>query len=241
MIDGYIKWLQTALGDKYNVASEEKTDYEDTKINQVILSEYTGENYKTCIFFTYQAMVLTNNVKDTMKELQEFTFMHNDERIATEEFPYVRNLMQQPVNVSNFQAARDEYVGTITISITLIASISINDIREITIDGEYLNPTQVQISYQAVTDTNRVNGQELNETDINEASLTLQITYPMDYSNFFNKARDIMFGELEKNTPFNVRLVYTDGKTYELIFKMASKAINYERSAVTTNSITLMH
>ncbi len=239
MIDGYINWLQNALGNDYIVTNEEKTDYKTDK-NVVILSEYSGTNFRKAISFTYQATVLTNNVEKTMKELQEFTWMHNDERISTPEFPYIRNLMQQPVNVSNFQEYNNQYIGTIIIAINLIASVSINDIKSITIDGELIDPTQSNLTYQTIQDTNRINGNELSTTDINESSLILQIVFPMDYSNLFVKSCKIMFGMLPKNEAFNVAIKLINNMEFTSEFKLASKAIACDRAALTIDSITLV-
>lgn len=239
MIDGYINWLQNTLGNKYLVVEEEKVDYNTDK-NIALLSEVSGVNYRSCIVFTYQLNVLTNDVVNTMKELQEYTWVHNDEVLTTPEFSYIKNVMTQPVNVSNFIELNENYVGTINITITLTASLNMVDIKEITIDNEVIDPTQVAIGYSTVTDTNRAYLSELNETDISESSLNIQIIQPMKYSDLSSKIRKIFFGELNKNTPFTITIQYSDNLTFVNDFKLLAGSQNAARASTTINSVTFI-
>lgn len=240
MIDGYINWLQNTLGDKYVVVSEEKNDFVPGK-NVAILSEISGTNYNNSIAFTYQLSVLTNDVVNTMKELQEYTWTHNDEILTTPEFPYIKNVMSQPVNVSNFIQMNEEYAGTINITISLMAALDLLDIESVTIDGELMNSTQTNVAYAAVTDTNRENGKQLNETNINESSLQVQVIQPLRYNNLSTKIINIFFGVEDKNVDFNIVIKYTNGMEYELNYKLLAGSQNNVRAALTTNSVTFIH
>ena len=240
MIDGYINWLQNTLGDKYVVVSEEKNDFVPGK-NVAILSEISGSNFKSSIAFTYQLSVLTNDVVNTMKELQEYTWIHNDEILTTPEFPYIKNVMSQPVNVSNFIQMNEEYAGTINITISLITALDLLDIESVTIDDELMNSTQTNISYATVTDTNRVNGEQLNETNINESSLQVQVIQPLRYGNLSTKILNIFFGAEDKNTDFHIVIKFTNGLEYDLNFKLSAGSQNNARAMLTTNSITFIH
>lgn len=240
MINGYKEWLQTALGDKYLVVEEEKTDFVEDK-NIAVLKEFSGVNFRTCIMFTYQLQVLTNNVEETMKDLQEKTWLLNDIKIQTNEFPFVKHLMSQPINNSNYLQMDTRYVGTISITITLMASLDLTDLKSIKIDNELIDPTTTTITYQTVKSTNRKNNEELSETNINESSLTLQITIPINNSDFYKKCRNIMFGKLKKNIVFNCELeFFDDEEKYNLDFKLDSKSFQYDRGSLTSATITLV-
>lgn len=239
MINGYKEYLQNVLGSKYLVVLEEKFDYNTDK-NVAILSEFQGTNFKTCILLNYQLMVLTNEVEETMQELQRITWLQNEQRLSTSEFSYIKQLMTQPINQSNFMQIHNEYQGSISINITLIASFNLMDIKEFYIDNELQNPTTFNISYQTVPTNNRTNDEELNTTNINEANLQYQITMPMENNTFFKKCRSIMFGNLPKDTSFNIKIKYTDDYVFEDTFKLSSDSLAYERSALTNQTYTFL-
>lgn len=239
MINGYKNWLQNALGKDYLIVEEEKTDFVEDK-NLAILKEFSGINYRSCIMFTYQLVILTNDVEKTMSELQEKTWMLNDIKLATDEFPFIKHLMSQPVNNSNYLQMSTDYVGTITITITLMASVNLTDIKHLQIDDEIIDPTLVTVTYQSQGSTNRTNDEELSTTNINNSTLNFQVTFPIDNSNVYKKSRDVMFGKLPKNTKFNFNIEFMDGEIYNYDFKMNSKAIQYDRSALTTATITFI-
>lgn len=239
MINGYIDYLQNALGNNYIVVSEEKTDYPLDK-NLCVLSQFQGVNYKSCVLFTYQMTVYTNKVVETMNELMGFSWEQNDINLTTNEFPFIKQLMSQPINKTNFGQMKVEYLGTIDITITLICSITANDIKSIRFDGELIVPTQVTITYQSVPDNQRNNNEELNSTNINEANLQYQVVMPCDSSSLYSKATNIMFGVLPKNTSFEIELELNDSSKVNMSVKMTNSAINKERSTMTTISMTFM-
>ena len=242
MLKSYLNYLQNALGNQYIVVDEEKIDADyDKNKNLTIVNEFSGTNYKSCILFTLQATVYTNNVKKTMQELRDFSWKYNDERLSTNVFPYIRQLITQPNNNSNFVQLKEEYIGTIAMTITLICSLKLTDVKSIYVDNELIDPNQVTITYQAIPDTQRNNYEELNSTNINETSLNIQVTYPVDNTNLYQKTRDIMFGMLPKNTDFVFKFEFTDNQVYEMNLKLMTKAINMERSTLTTNSVTFIH
>ena len=185
-------------------------------------------------------MVLTNEVEETMQELQRITWLQNEQRLSTSEFSYIKQLMTQPINQSNFMQIHNEYQGSISINITLIASFNLMDIKEFYIDNELQNPTTFNIVYQTVPTNNRTNDEELNTTNINEANLQYQITMPIDNTTFFQKCRSIMFGNLPKDTSFNIKIKYTDDYVFEDNFKLSSNSLAYERSALTNQTYTFL-
>lgn len=241
MIDGYKEWLQTVLGEKYRVVLEEEVDYNTSDIeNLIILSQFSGTNFRTCVSLVYQLTCYAKNVKETMSDLQTKTWQLNEMIIATNEFPYIRHLMAQPVNNSNFININKNYAGVITITTTLICSLNLTDIESVVIDGEPINPTNATITYQTQVNNNRKNNEELNESNIDSANLNLQITMPIDKSNFYKKARNVMFGAISKNTTFKIKITYVDGFVYESNFKLSSEGIQFERASLTTATITLI-
>ena len=110
---------------------------------------------------------------------------------------------------------------------------------EIKIDNEIIEPTQATITYQSVIDNQRNNNEEINSTIINESSLNMQATFPINNSNTYIKARSVMFGLLPKNTKFNVSLEFADGFRTEIEMVMPSNALSLERSTLTTCTINL--
>lgn len=243
MIDSYKQWLQQSLGQHYKVEIEEEIDYnnitKDTK-NLVILNNFSGNNFKSAIVFTYQLIVFTKDVKQTMNELQMFSWMHNEEIIETNTFPFIRQQMAQPINNTNFMSVLDGYVGVITMTVTLLASVDLTDIKSVKIDDEEINPTQLIITYQTVNTSNRKNNEELNRTNIGEANLNLQITQPINTTNFYKKTRNIMFGKISKVTEFDIEIEFMDGFISKDKYKISSDSLSFDRSALTSTSITFV-
>lgn len=242
MLKSYLDYLQNILGNQYIVVDEEKIDanYDKNK-NLTIVNQFAGTNYKTCVLYTLQATVYTNNVPKTMQELRNFSWKYNDQRLSTDVFPYIRQLITQPINNSNFGQLKEEYIGTITLSITLICAIRLTDIKAIYFDDESIDPNQVAITYQATPDTQRNNFEVLNSTNMNEASLTLQVIFPADNTYLYQKTRSIMFGILPTNTEFKVKIEFTDMDNVEFTVKLYTNAINGDRASLTTTSLTFMH
>lgn len=242
MLKSYLEYLQNVLGNKYIVVDEEKIDADyDKNKNLVIVSEFSGTNYKTSIVFTLQFTCFTNNVKETMQELRDFSWKYNDERLSTNIFPYIRQLITQPNNNSNFSQLKDEYIGTIAMTISLICSIQLTDIEHVIIDNEIIDPNTVSITYQAIPDTQRDNDEELNSTNINEASLNIQVSFPADKTHLYRTVRNIMFGIIAKNKTFDLKVKFTDDLEYTTTIKLINTAINTERSSLTIASATFTH
>lgn len=229
MINEFLTYIQNTLGDKYLIVSEEKNDY--TGKNLGILSEYQGINYKAAIVYTYQLSVYTNKVEETMNELQAWAFQNNDIWIQTEEFASVKVLMAAPVNISNFDNLRDDYVGCITINITLIATESAVDIDYIEIDNVLMACTKYDIAYS--TDVSNVNKsqQELNETNVSRATLIHQFTIPAT-NNSTNMFRSHLYGHTNKNKSYSVSIYFTDGVVEEISCKIRDVSYSSERGAL---------
>lgn len=240
MLESYINRLQTNLGNDYFVCQEEKIDYNTGK-NIVLVKNVNSQNYISCIQFGLQLEFYTNNVEETMNELMIWTWEQNEKKFALDEFPYVRQLMASPINNSNFIQVHENYIGTIVVGVTLLAGFNILDIKEAYIDNELIDPNQLNISYNTTPDTQRNNAEELNSTLINESSLQVQITLPNDSVNFMKKVRSIMFGKINKNTDFILKIIYTDDEEFEIALKKANSSTNMQRGTLTASTVTLIH
>lgn len=240
MLESYIKRLQTNLGNDYFVCQEEKIDYNTGK-DIVLVKNVNSQNFISCIQFGLQLEFYTNKVEETMNKLMIWTWEQNEKKFALDEFPYVRQLMASPINNSNFIQVHENYIGTIVVGVTLLAGFRILDIKEIYIDNELIDPNQLTISYNAITDNQRNNSEELNSTLINESNLQVQVTLPNDAENFVKKVRSIMFGKISKNVDFNLKIVYTDDEEFEIALKKASSSTALQRGALTSTSVTLIH
>lgn len=240
MLKDYVERLKVNLGDKYYVTDEEQIDYPVGKI-VCIVSNYNSINYRSSIEFQLQLQFLTNTIKETMNELSVWSWENNDTSFALSNYAYVKQLITQPNNNSNFVQTRSEYIGTIIVNVTLLASFNLTDVKELYIDGEVVNPNQFTFSYNTIPDNQRNNNEELNSTLINESNLQCQIVFPLDNTNFMKKLRSIMFGKLSKNTIFTIKIIYIDEEEFELDFRLSSESLNIQRGTLTTKSATLIH
>lgn len=239
-LDNFKERMQNSLGDEWLICKEEKVDY-NSKKKLAIIKNYQSTNYKSSILFNLSIEVLTNQVEQTMDELINWTWEQNETKFALEPFNYVRQLVTQPANNSNFVQAHTNYIGTLVFNITLIASVNLLDIKTIYIDNELIDPTQISISYNTKPNNQRNNNEELNSSTINESNIQLQVVYPNDNTNFAKKVRNIEWGILNKNTDFNISITYTDDVNYNLTFKLSSMAENAQRGVLTTTTATLIH
>lgn len=240
MLESYVKRLQTIFENRFLVFEEEKIDYNTGK-DICLVKNYSSINYKSCIQFGLQLEFYTNDIPKTMKELSLWSWEQNETSFAIENYPYVKQLVTQPVNNSNFIQVHENYIGTIVLTVTLLASFNLTDVKEIYIDNELFNPNQITLSYNTTPDNQRNNTEELNSTIINESNLQCQVVFPCDNTNFMKKVRSIMFGKINKNSDFVVKLIYTDDEEYELSFKLINESLNAQRGVLTTTSVTLMH
>jgi hypothetical protein len=240
MLKSFINRLQTIFQSKFNVFEEENIDLKTGK-DICIVKNYSSVNYLNAVQFGLQLQFLTNDVPNTMEYLSLWSFEQHETAFSVDDFPYVKQYVTQPVNNSNFLQEGINYAGSIVLTITLMASFRLTDIKEIYLDNELFNPTQITISYNTVPDNQRNNDEELNSTIINEANLQCQVVFPCDNANFAKKVRNIMFGKLSKNLDFNIKLVFTDDEQYELAFKMVNKSLNKQSGVLTTDSVTLVH
>lgn len=240
MLTSFKKRLETTLEGKFLVFEEEKIDY-NTGHNICLIKNYNSTNYKSSILFNLQLEFYTNNIPETMSYLSSWSWEQNETSYALDDFPYVKQLVSQPINNSNFIEVHENYIGTIVLNVTLIASFNLIDIKEIYIDNELFDPNQLIITYASTPNTQRNNQEELNNTIIEESSLNIQVVFPCDNTNFAKKVRSIMFGKISKNTDFVIKFVYTDDEEFEINTKMFNKTINKQRGILTTDSVTLVH
>lgn len=235
----YIEYLQNQLGSNYAVYSEVKQDA-DTSKNVAILTLISGTNYSNSIVETYSLQILTNEVVDAMDHLRNFTFLQNEKYIKINGFDSTKQLMNQPVNMSNFMMLDENYKGTIQINITLIYSLNSSDIKEVTIDGEKIDIPQFTISYQTEVDNQKISGSNLNKSNITKGNLLFSINKPSDYSSLTSKLHQIVYGMISGNTDFNLVIKYTNNEEYSLNVKLQSLSFNSEKSTTPMDSITLI-
>lgn len=240
MLTSYINRLQTIFSTRFSVFDEEKIDW-NTGNDICLVKNYNSVNFVKSIQFGLQLEFYTTDVSKTMKDLSVWSWEQNETTFALDDFPYVKQYVTQPINNSNFIQVHRNYVGTIVLTVTLMASFNLVDIKEIYIDNELFNPNQITFSYNTVADNQRDNDEELNSTIINGSNLQCQVVFPCDNTNFMKKARNIMFGVLSKNSDFVIKIVFTDDIEFETSFKMSSKSLNKQTGVLTTDSITLVH
>ena len=240
MLKSFINRLQTIFQGKFKVFEEENIDYFTGK-DICVVKNYSSVNFLNAIQFGLQLQFLTNDVPNTMEYLSLWSFEQHETAFSIDGFPYVKQYVTQPINNSNFLQDGINYAGSIVLTITLMASFRLTDMKEIYIDNELFNPTQITLSYNTVADNQRNNNEELNSSVINEANLQCQVVFPCDNANFTKKCRNIMFGKLSKNLDFVIKIVFTDDEEYELVFKMANKSLNKQSGVLTTDSVTLVH
>ena len=240
MLTSYINRLQTIFGGKFSVFDEERIDW-NTGNDICLVKNYQSTNYISSIQFGLQLEFYTNDVSETMKYLSIWTWEQHNQAFSLDGFPYVKQYVSQPVNNSNFIQVHENYIGTIVVNVTLMASFNLIDIKEAYVDNELFDPNQITFSYNTTTNNQRNNVEELNSSTINESNLQCQIVFPCDNTNFMRKARSIMFGQLNKNANFVIKVVFTDDVEYELDFRMSNKSFNKQAGVLSTNSITLIH
>lgn len=234
-----IKVLENLFGDKYLFVKEEKRDY-DFDGNVGVLSEYSGENYSSAFVYNYQLSVYTNNVEETMQEMDIYAHQLNDTIFQTKDFQFVKLLVGAPTNITNFQITRNDYTGVISLSIQALAAKGAEEVRYIEIDGVAYMTTRVMITYQS--ELSSVNGQneKLNDSQIGRATLLIQCTIPAVES--MTLLKNHMFDNtVSKNRPYDLNIVWSDGTETPINVKIKDIAHSSERGALPLYTVTFTY
>ncbi len=236
----YLKHLQDIFGDSIKVTEE--LDYNYKGDGAVCIIKYLqGTNYRDSTIQPIQLSVYTDDLAETKSVLDSFTKTFSNLPYLDGLF-YINQIYSTPMVLSNFNQIGATYISQFIISVTLIISQNISDIKMVYIDDDAYETTTRYVSYVAGVDNQRVNNIDfLNNTQVSNGALRIGMTLISKSDTLGSKMRNIRLGKLNINNKFKIKLVYSDNDTVEeYIMKMESHNLNSENQLMPSVSVVFV-
>lgn len=236
----YLKHLQDIFGNQMKITEE--LNYKYNGVGTLCIIKYLqGSNYRESIIQPIQLAIYTDDVPSTKAILDTFTKTYTNTPY-TDGLEYINQIYSTPMVLSNFNQVGTNYISQFIVSVTLIISSNISDVKQVYIDGELYETTLRNVSYVAGPDSQRKNSATyLNETLIQNGLLRMSFNLISKSDALGTKLRGIRQGTISINTPFTVKMVYTDnGIEEEYVMKCESFIIQSENQLLPSISITFI-
>jgi hypothetical protein len=179
-----------------------------------ILKMQTGTKYEDSTVQPFQLMVLTADVLKVKEELEAFITVNQNQFFISEFVNYCKQYYYTPIVPTIATPTGNQLTHQVILTGTLIISENVSDIKEAYINGEKVKITTSAISYTTQPEAhvmplkNTISA--IAETSLKAASLTIQLTFINKNSQVCEKLRMLRRGKLAINTPFDIKLLFTD-------------------------------
>lgn len=199
----YIKYLKAQLGDKFDMITEE-TNF-DAQGDILVYKKMTGTNYYSSRVLPIQLEVYTNDINKYMSVLLLFATTNTSTTI-TQGMSFAKQSFQTPQVLNQWQQTADNYVATVILNGTLIISDNISDIKELWIDGSFVEFSTADLTYAAVADPDQKYGEDFNKSIIKSGLNTLLVSAINKNDALNQKIKNIRQKRIPINTTFEIEL-----------------------------------
>lgn len=200
----------------YYVTEELGYNWTENDGTALVIKYLGGQSFKGNKLLPIQLLVFTKDVEETKNELTQFvdTYSNNS---YWESLDYIKEFYYTPFVVQNINQVHANYVSTLMITGTLLIAENISDIDKVYIDNELIDISgSVNLVYVGNLDNQRVAGQNINKTDIINGMVRISLSTLVKVNSLNTKIRNVRTGAISCNTPFVVKLVYTDNEIEEI-------------------------
>lgn len=241
----FTNWFKSIIGDDYIVTEE--LQYNDRRLKEVVkdgliidpnkinvIVKYLGGTvYKQSKIIPVQISMYSPDVIRERDYFTEFAQNYSNMSITDEEYNLTIMNFQTPFVTSNFIEMYNTKRSQILMQGTLIVSDNIDDIKSIEIDEETIETSTRTLAYTILEDSQKESGKYLNETDVQRANLQLSLNGINKNSIFYRKIESIMFGEMDINTTFSVKIIFLQNdRSRDLNMKLSGESINSQDSSL---------
>jgi len=232
----YLSYLQGIFGSSITVTNELNNNYNGDG-TVVVIKYLQGSIYQDSTIQPIQLAVYTDDMPATKTLLETITKAYNDVSF-TDGLDYVKQFYGTPLLLSAYQPAGNNYTSQYIVSVTLIISSNISDIKTVYIDGNLLTTTSRNMNYIAGVDNQRDSAGYINTTEITNGILKFTCTVVNRGDDLNTKIRGIRKGLLDINTTFAIKLTYTDNdEIEEYSMKLDSSSVNSNNQALPVLSL----
>lgn len=149
----YLNFIKEALGEHFDHIVEE-VGYigNNREPNTLTIRRFVGTNYKSSTVVPIQLEIITDDVHEKMKLLEDFAKQFTTVTISSG-LDYIKQNYATPRLDQAFIDGGHELLNIISLNGTLVITSDIEDIEKIIIDGEEIYFDNVEESYVALTDS----------------------------------------------------------------------------------------
>jgi hypothetical protein len=236
----YKEYLEgLAYFDGYVITDEINYQY-NGEGNALIIKYLSGTNYRDSKIQPIQIAIYTNDLVSTKQTLDSFTSALNNSPFY-DNTDYIQQIYTTPLLLTPFDPTGNNYTHQFIISATLLISTNVSEIKKVFIDGVEYETTQRTLSYVAQVDNQRVSNSYLNTTNVTYGSLQFSCQMINKNNTLSNKIRLLRTNQLNIDTSFTIKLVYSDND-YEEVYgmKLDNVTINSENQSLPIISLSFI-
>jgi hypothetical protein len=236
----YKEYLEgLAYFDGYVITDEINYQY-NGEGNALIIKYLAGTNYRDSKIQPIQLAIYTNDLVSTKQTLDSFTSALNNSPFY-DNTDYIQQIYTTPLLLTPFDPTGNNYTHQFIISATLLISTNVSEIKQVFIDGVEYETTQRTLAYVAQVDNQRVSNSYLNTTNVTYGSLQFSCQMINKNNTLSNKIRLLRTNQLNIDTSFTIKLVYSDND-YEEVYgmKLDNVTINSENQSLPIISLSFI-
>lgn len=249
------KWLQQKLDEiaganKFKVSNERALDSDFE--GEVVVSALSGTPYEESANIPYQIDVFSSDVEHTMDVLNTLSKAYSN--VTFEQVIKVSKdgnnndiyahhiitpLINTPVVMEKDIPNGSQHFARIVVFTTFLVFYSVNDIKELEIDGEKINMLNSSLNYVIEPFSQRVSGQELNKSKKKASTSSINFEMVNKDSVFGNKAFETWAGTLKGNTGFTVKVTLSNNKTATMKMMIGSCTLGHSRGKLPSLNVAM--
>jgi len=235
----YLSYLQGIFGSSITVTNELNNNYNGDG-TVVVIKYLQGSIYQDSTIQPIQLAVYTDDLPATKTLLETITKAYNDVSF-TDGLDYVKQFYGTPLLLSAYQPAGNNYTSQYIVSVTLIISSNISDIKTVMIDGDIYTTTSRNLNYVAGIDNQRDATGYINTTEVVNGIIKFSCTLICRGDILNTKIRNIRTGIISGNTLFSIKVKFTDNDVEELYnMKLDSSSVNSNNQALPVLSLSFI-
>lgn len=209
-MNNFINFLRSNLS--FDITNELNLNW-DGKTTVGIFKSTVGTKYVNSSVIPFQLIILTDNVPDTLSEINLFIASQQDQYFISN-YVYYKQYYYTPVVPTVATPTGNTLTSQIIVSGVITESSNLSDVALITIDAETF-VTQIRDIVYSTEGTNQmiISGSDidmLGKRNNKGGSLTFSFSILAQNTVFNQKLRQLRLGTLNPNQTFSVTITFTD-------------------------------
>lgn len=228
----YKEYLQgLSYFDGYVITDEVNYQY-NGEGNAIVIKYLSGTNFRDSKVQPIQLAIYTTDIVATKQTLDSFTSQLNNSPFY-DNTDYIQQIYSTPLLLTPFDPAGTNYIHQFIVSATLLISNNVSEIKKVFIDGVEYETTQRTLTYVGQIDNQRVSSSNLNTSNVTYGSMQFNCQMINKNNTLSNKIRLLRTNQLDIDTSFAIKLVYSDNDLEEnYTMKLNNVTINSENQSL---------